>query len=368
MKFGFRKKEKVEKQKKSLLREWADSVLFAVIAATLLRFLLIEAYAIPTSSMESSLLVGDHLFVSKMHYGIRSPKTILQLPLSHQKIWGTEIPSYLEWIQLPQVRLPGFTSVKNNDPVVFNYPPEDQYPTDLKTFYVKRCIGIAGDTLQIIDKQPYINGKKLENPEQMQSSFFVTAEGTVRDRVFHQYGITDVYPANNGYFIHTTHEKAKKLAALNFIKGVTEINYETGNTSRMGLTRFPELPERHWTVDNYGPIYIPKKGDHIILNHENIAMYGRIITHYDHNENTEIRDGKLYMDGQPIHEYTFQQDYYFMMGDNRHNSEDSRFWGFVPADHIVGKPLFVWWSVSAQGDAFSLLDRIRWNRLFTSID
>lgn len=368
MKFRFRNKKKAEKQKKSVFREWMDSILFAVIAATLLRFLLIEAYAIPTPSMEGSLLAGDHLFVSKVHYGIRSPKTILQVPLSHQKIWGTEFPSYLDWIQLPQFRLPGFTSVKNNDPVVFNYPMEDQYPTDLKTFYVKRCIGIAGDTLQIIDKQPYINGKKLKNPENMQSSYYVTAEGTVRDRVFHQQGITDVFPANNGYLIHTTPEKAEKLGALDFIKSVTEINYDADNASQMGHTRFPDLPSLNWTVDNYGPIYIPQKGDRVALNTENIALYGRILTHYDHNENVEIREGKVYLDGQLINEYTFRQDYYFMMGDNRHNSEDSRFWGFVPADHIVGKPLFVWWSISAQGDTFSLLDRIRWNRIITSVD
>lgn len=366
MKLRFRKKEQDNKTKKSKLREWTDSILFAVIAATLLRFFLIEAYAIPTSSMEGSMLVGDHLFVSKMHYGIRTPKTILQIPLSHQKIWGTEIPSYLDWIQLPQFRLPGFTTIKNNDPIVFNYPPEDHYPTDLKTFYVKRCIGIAGDTLQIINKQPFINGKKLDNPENMQSSSYITADGPVKERVFINLGITDVYPVTNGYLIHTTPTKAKNLEKLDFIREVTAINYEDGD--QMGNTSFPEQSELNWTVDNYGSIYIPKKGDRISLTPENIALYGRIITKYEQNENAEIKDNTVFMDGHPIQEYTIQQDYYFMMGDNRHNSEDSRFWGFVPADHIVGKPLFVWWSISQEGDIFDIFSRVRWNRLFTSID
>lgn len=366
MKLGFRKKEKAKKRKKSVFREWADSILFAVIAATLLRFLLIEAYAIPTPSMEGSLLVGDHLFVSKMHYGIRSPKTILQIPLSHQKIWGTEIPSYLDWIQLPQFRFPGFTSVKNNDPVVFNYPMEDQYPTDLKTFYVKRCIGIAGDTLQIINKQPYINGKKLDNPENMQTSYYVTAEGPVRDRVFHGLGITNVFSVSNGYLIHTTPAKAQKLEALNFIRDVTEINYKP--EAQRGHTGFPDLPGLNWTADSYGPVYIPEKGDQITLTPENIAVYGRVITQYEYHENAEIRDDQVYIDGQPVNTYTFQQNYYFMMGDNRHNSEDSRFWGFVPGDHIVGKPIFVWWSVRQEGNIFDLYSRVRWNRLFTLIE
>jgi signal peptidase I len=242
---------------------------------------------------------------------------------------------------------------------------EDEYPTDLKTFYVKRCIGIAGDTLQIINKQPYINGKKLDNPENVQSSYYVLADGPIKDRVFNRYGITDIFPANNGYLIHTTRAKAEKLAALDFIRDVTEINYAP--EAPPGRTGFPDLPDLNWTVDNYGPIYIPKKGDRIAMTPENIALYGRIITQYEHHEDAEIRGDTVYMNGQPIREYTFQQDYYFMMGDNRHNSEDSRFWGFVPKDHIVGKPLFVWWSISPDGDLFDIFTRVRWTRLFTGI-
>ncbi|HEX9957015.1 MAG TPA: signal peptidase I, partial [Fibrella sp.] len=188
-------------RKKSAIREWFDSVLFAVVAATLIRWLFMEAFTIPTPSMERSLMVGDFLFVSKFHYGTRTPKTLLQVPLTHQKIWGTEIPSYLDWIQLPQYRLPGFSDVKNGDVVVFNFPPEDQYPTDLKTNYIKRCMGIAGDVLEVRHRQVFVNGKAAEVPPNSQMSYFIEAtKGDLDDTFFRQYNIVNDYrPGNEAY-------------------------------------------------------------------------------------------------------------------------------------------------------------------------
>lgn len=354
---------KTEKQvvKKSALREWIDAVVFAVIAATLIRWFLIEAFTIPTPSMEKSLLVGDFLFVSKFHYGARTPQTPLQMPLTHQKIWGTEIPSYLTWIQLPLFRFPGITEVKNNDVVVFNYPPEDNYPTDLKTNYIKRCIGIGGDVLEVKDKQVFINGKAVENPPLMETSYDIQSNGVINERVFKKLDITDVYATSKGYIIQTTPETAAKIKAdVEVVKSITQITNEKGTMSEQV---FPMAEGFEWSIDNFGPLEIPKEGKKIEINKSNLALYGRAITKYDGNKNAEIKDGKLLINGAEVKEYTFKQDYYFMMGDNRHNSQDSRIWGFVPADHILGKGLLVWWSIDPEGGLGDIFSRVRWNRI-----
>ncbi len=354
---------KKEKQavKKSALREWIDAVVFAVIAATLIRWFLIEAFTIPTPSMEKSLLVGDFLFVSKFHYGARTPQTPLQLPLTHQKIWGTEIPSYLTWIQLPLFRFPGITEVKNNDVVVFNYPPEDNYPTDLKTNYIKRCIGIAGDVLEVKNKQVFINGKAVENPPLMETSYDVQSNGVINERVFKKLDITDVYATSKGYIVQTTAETAAKIKAdVEVVKNITEITNEKGTMSEQV---FPMAEGFEWSIDNFGPLEIPKEGKKIEINKSTLALYGRAIAKYDGNKNAEIKDGKLLINGAEVKEYTFKQDYYFMMGDNRHNSQDSRIWGFVPADHILGKGLLVWWSIDPEGGLGDIFSRVRWNRI-----
>ncbi|MDW7693141.1 signal peptidase I [Flammeovirgaceae bacterium SG7u.111] len=360
--------KKKESKKKGPLREWFDAIVFAVVAATIIRWLFIEAFTIPTPSMEKSLLVGDFLFVSKMHYGARTPKTPLQVPLTHQKIWGTEIPSYLDWIQLPQYRLPGISSVKNNDVVVFNYPP-DNYPVDLKTNYIKRCMGIPGDNLEIKNKEVFINGEKLPMPEHSQTSYEVnTTEMVNEQRVFFSRDITDVSGRNTGtnYVVMTSAEKAEELEKLPFIKSTEEIVYNKGEMR--GSDVFPHSPNFDWTLDNFGPLWIPKEGSEIEINETNLTLYEEIIKKYEGHEDVKVEGGKLLIDGNEVAKYTFEQDYYFMMGDNRHNSLDSRIWAFVPADHILGKGLLIWWSVDPNTANGNIFKRVRWERIFDIIE
>ncbi|WP_439881051.1 signal peptidase I [Pontibacter sp. MBLB2868] len=361
MKLKFWKKEAVKK--KSVAREWGDAVMFAVVAATIIRWATFEAYAIPTSSMEKSLLVGDYLFVSKLHYGPRTPSTPLQLPLTHQTIWGTDIASYSDAIRLPSFRFPGFSEVKHNDAVVFHYPAEDNHPTDLKTYYIKRCVGLAGDTLKIREGQVYINGKVAENPRERQFEYFVSTDRVLNNDFFKQRDITEAYGAQGGYVVFTSPAKAKQLAALEFINEVALSKHEPGVAE---ADVFPQAPTVYkWNRDNYGPLYIPKQGATVAINAKTLPLYKRLILAYEHNENAAVHDGKLFIDGKEVNKYTFKQDYYFMMGDNRHNSLDSRYWGFVPEDHMVGKAVFVWMSVDPEAGLF---DKVRWNRLFSVIE
>ena len=367
-KFWEKTKKEEEKKKKSFVREWLDAVAFAVIAATLIRWLIMEAYTIPTPSMENSLLVGDFLFVSKFHYGTRTPKTILQVPLTHQKIWFTEIPSYLTWIQLPQYRLPGISHVKNGDVVVFNVPPRDlnegkDFPVDLKTNYIKRCVGIAGDVLEIKDRQVIINGQPLANPPEMQYSYKVTANDEINERNLIRLGLdAEDYtflgrrPEDDKavYKAFLTNAKAEELKGLPYI-----VSVESPVHTEPEMSIFSQSKYAPWNVDNFGPLTIPKKGLTIEVNDSTLAFYGQTIKNYDHNESVQINDGKLMIDGKEVNSYTFNQDYYFMMGDNRHNSLDSRYWGFVPEDHIVGKAFFIWLSLDKYGD---LIHKIRWTR------
>lgn len=373
-KFWEKKQEEQKEQKpKGLLKEWADAIVFAVVAATLIRWLIMEAYTIPTPSMENSMLVGDFLFVSKFHYGTRTPKTILQLPLTHQKIWFTEIPSYLEWIQLPQYRLPGFSHVKREDVVVFNVPPKElnegkDYPVDLKTNYIKRCVGIPGDVLEVKERQLVVNGQPLPNKEGMQYSYLVTSKDEINERNLIKLGIDpDDYnylgrPENNAiYQMFLTAEKVEELKKTPYIVSVDD-DYRTHDGPDMRT--FPGAKFTPWNGDNYGPLTIPQKGMTIVVNDSTLAIYGSTIRDYDHNEDVKIENSKLYIDGKETVEYTFKQNYYFMMGDNRHNSLDSRYWGFVPEDHIVGKAFFVWLSIDKYASFFN---KIRWSRFFMLI-
>ncbi|WP_020598095.1 signal peptidase I [Spirosoma panaciterrae] len=379
---------KAPKPKKSVLREWLDSILFAVIAATLIRFLTFEAFAIPTPSMESDLMVGDYLFVSKLHYGVRTPKTPLQVPLTHQKIWGTDIPSFSKAIQLPIYRLPGFTTVKNGDVVVFNYPPpktgETDYPTDLKTDFIKRCIGIPGDVIEIRQEQVYVNGKVMPTPERAQTTYFVKTTEELDDRFFRKYDIVNDFKSAEGPFINwqplavyndttktyklvgyrvnTTKDRIAKFHDFDWVKGIEPMTEPAGQAGPgiYGSSAFA------WNQDNFGPLKIPKAGMTIPINQKTIALYGPVIERYEGNEKVEVTSSAIRINGQPITSYTFKQGYYFMMGDNRHNSEDSRYWGFVPSDHIIGKAVFVWMSIDpVPADAWH---KIRWNRLFRLID
>lgn len=358
---GLAKKDPNAKPK-SKVREWTDAVIFAVIAATIIRWLILEAFTIPTPSMEKSLLVGDFLFVSKLHYGARTPATPLQLPLTHQKVWGTNIPSYLDWISLPQLRLPGFSTVKRNDVVVFNYPPEFQYPVDLKTNYIKRCIGVPGDVIEVKNMKVLINGEEQTNPEKTQFRYKIVTGETINQRVFDKYDISERDKAVDGYYVMTTPATAEELASLRFIKSVEIQDTEEG-AAVMGI--YPNASKYPWNTDFWGPMEIPGEDMTIEVNDETMTKYGSVIEYYEGHELVEIKDGTLKIDGEALTEYTFKQDYYFMMGDNRHNSLDSRFWGFVPADHVVGKALFIWMSIDPEKGLFS---KVRWGRLFNGIE
>ncbi len=365
---------------KSKVREWWDAILFAVVAATLIRWLIMEAYTIPTPSMENSLLVGDFLFVSKFHYGTRTPKTVLQIPLTHQKIWFTEIPSYLEWIQLPQYRLPGFSEVKLNDVVVFNVPgmyennwglPQSQwkkYPVDLKTNYIKRCMGLPGDVLEIRDRQVYVNGKAAPNAPNMQYSYSISSKDEINERNLNKLGLgVEDYDAQRvsatevRYHMFLTNEAAEQVKALPYINSI-QINSKPATYDDPGI--FGHSKYRQGNGDNFPALTIPKEGMTIQINDSTLSTYGSTIVDYDHNEDAQIVEGKLLINGKEVSSYTFNQNYYFMMGDNRHNSHDGRYWGFVPEDHIVGKGFFIWLSIDSNQNFFN---KIRWNRFFNLI-
>lgn len=378
------------KSKKSAFREWLDSVLFAVIAATIIRWLFFSAFVIPTPSMENSLLVGDYLFVSRLHYGTTTPVTPLQIPLTHQTIWGSNIPSYLDWIQLPPFRLPGFTDVKHGDVVVFYLPVEHPdafqkyssvlpelhpHPLDQRSNYIKRCVALPGDRLEIRGGQVYINGNKQVNPVRMQNEYFVSTTTSVNEEnVFHKNGITDFTQftetfddsiASNdefGYIVKTTGDLAGKLKSYDFVKRIEPVFMSKGLKEPF---LFPTTSLLDWNKDNYGPVLIPKKGATIQMNAVNIALYGEVIKNYEGNDQVILGSDKITLAGKVLESYTFKQDYFFMMGDNRHDSADSRYWGFVPKDHIVGKAAFVWMSIDP--NPVSFLSKLRWDRIFRII-
>lgn len=357
--------EELPKVKKTTGEEWSEAIIFAVFAATIIRWAFMEAFTIPTPSMEKSLLVGDFLFVSKINYGPRTPKTPLQVPLTHAniKLFGLEIPTYSDVFSLPQYRFPGLSKVERNDVVVFNYPPEFKHPIDLKTHYIKRCVAIPNDTLEVRNSQVYINGKEGENPPEMQFGYQLTSKiTTINDRVFEKNGVWDRRPIGRGYFMHATPEDAKKFEPLDFVSDVTEYKEPA---DYVNPRIFPDASKFPWNADFYGPIVIPAKGMTIALDSMSSAMYGSTIRDYEGWEDVDFDGDRVIIDGEVLEEYTFRQNYYFMMGDNRHNSEDSRFWGFVPENHVVGEASFIWLSLDPNE---SFLSKIRWRRLFNAID
>ena len=407
-KTALRKLENNNPFKKSTVREWSEAIIFAVFAAAFIRMFLIEAYVIPTSSMEGTLKTGDFLFVSKAHYGIRTPMTVLQFPLIHNHFFNNpknpllkplDRESYLEKPSLPYYRLPALEDIDRNEAVVFNFPAGDSViiepgrtfdiyqwrrqgydkqfpgkkvitrPLDKKDHYIKRCVGLPGDTLQIKDGQLHINGKKAPNPTHMQFTYKVsTSSGTAPNIAkIEELGVNifDLDPpgsqpgtaAKNGYFSLD----AKQAEAIK--RFGSDVRVERQPVSANPGYVFPNDIERTggWTVDDYGPIYIPKKGVTTPLNENNIAFYDRVIRVYEGNT-LEERNGKYFINGQEADSYTFKQNYYWMMGDNRHNSEDSRVWGYVPEDHVVGKPLFIWFSTKNG----SIRQGINWDRIFMS--
>ena len=351
-------------KEKSKTREWIDAIVFAVVAATLIRTFFIEAFTIPTSSMEKSLLVGDFLFVSKVNYGPRVPMTPLSFPFAHHTLPFTEsAKSYLDWFHLPYFRLPGFSKIKNNDVVVFNYPMEDFRPVDKQENYIKRCIGIPGDTLQLSNMRVSINGKFAEEPPHSQYYYNVITDGSdFNPKVLREMDITEGGPAfGPGQFIFfLTKENAEKIKTYKNVKSVTHMTKEKDFYDE---NLFPQDGVHRWNIDNYGPVVIPREGMTITLDSSNIGIYKRAIAVYEKNE-LDVNGNKITINGKETHEYTFKMNYYWMMGDNRHNSADSRYWGFVPDDHIVGKAVFVWMSYDTNGSFF---DKIRWKRLFRFI-
>ncbi len=402
---------KQEKIKKTAAREWVDAIIFAVIAASIIRIFLMEAYTIPTSSMEKSLLVGDYLFVSKMAYGPKSPQTPLAFPFVHHTLPLTKFTkSYLNWPKLPYHRYPGFGIVKNNDVVVFNYPSgdtvvlerqnEDYYqivrdketemqqrygvkykkgmgrdaiwklyqvtarPVDKRENYIKRCVAIAGDEIEIINQQLHINGLAAENPEDMQFMYDIYTNGTgFNKRIIDKLNITEGGKMSNSHFIIPLSAEKKKI--MESYSNVKKVEARIQPKGQIYSPIFPhDTTNFKWNQDNFGPLTIPKEGVTIAINMKNIALYKKLISKYENND-FEVKNNKIFINGELSTSYTFKQDYFWMMGDNRHNSADSRYWGFVPEDHVVGKAVFVWLSLDPNK---GLTDgKIRWDKVFRTI-
>lgn len=353
--------------------EWVDAIMFAVLAATFIRSLFIEAYQIPTPSMEKSLLVGDFLFVSKVNYGARLPMTPLSVPFAHQTLPIGEIKAYSSALKLPYYRLPGFQKIKNGDVVVFNYPYELDNPVDKKTNYIKRCIGIPGDNLKIINGNIFINDKQFKDPVEREYSYKVTTDGTgINKTLLDKLDITDKDLNMSMYWMTD-----KTRDALKQESNILSIDTLLQKAEYPGQT-YPSWQGLNWSRDNFGSIHIPKKGEKIDINEKNFWLYKLPIEQYEHAGKLEQNGNGFTLNGENITSYTFKMNYYFMMGDNRHNSEDSRYWGFVPEDHIVGKALFIWLSLKHDINRITKMDGtqvetrnfkgVRWNRIFKGIN
>ena len=407
------------------IMSWVDALVFALVAVYFINQFFFQNYVIPSSSLEKSLLTGDYLFVSKVSYGPRIPQTPLTMPLTQHTLPVIEAKSYIEWPQWDYRRVKGLGQVQVNDIVVFNYPAGDtlcsapqyqaqdfyrlsydigyrlypqrpnpdsldqesrcryfetiyqggrQYitensvefgevitrPADRRENYVKRCVGLPGQTLQIKDHIVYLDGKANKEPDNVQYTYIVKLKQRLPDELMKELGITmeDVMSLNTLGYMPLTKLAVAELKKQGYAESI-ELNREAEEWDI-----YPLNGNMHWTRDNYGPVWIPKKGESIDLNLDNIAIYERPIRTYEGND-LMIKDGKIFITGEVATKYTFKMDYYWMMGDNRHNSLDSRYWGFVPEDHIVGKPIFIWWSSDPDRHGFS---GIRWSRLLRFVD
>ena len=407
------------------IMSWVDALVFALVAVYFINQFFFQNYVIPSSSLEKSLLTGDYLFVSKVSYGPRIPQTPLTMPLTQHTLPVIETKSYIEWPQWDYRRVKGFGNVKLNDIVVFNYPAGDtlcsapqyqaqdfyrlsydigyrlypqrpnpdsldydvrrkyfetiyqggrQYisenfaefgdiitrPADRRENYVKRCVGLPGQTLQIKDRIIYLDGKANKEPDNVQYTYHVKLKQRLPDELMKELGITmeDLMSLNTLGYMPLTKLAVAELKKQGYAESI-ELNREAEEWDI-----YPLNGNMHWTRDNYGPVWIPKKGESIDLTLDNIAIYERPIRTYEGND-LMVKDGKIFINGEVATKYTFKMDYYWMMGDNRHNSLDSRYWGFVPEDHIVGKPIFIWWSSDPDRHGFS---GIRWSRLFRFVD
>ncbi len=414
-------KKSDEPEMKSAIVEWVDALIFAVIAATLIRMFLIEAYKIPTSSMEKTLLVGDYLFVSKVSYGPKLPNTPISFPFAHHTLPLTKYKkSYVEWIKKPYKRIAGFGDIKRNDIVVFNFPAgdtvvlemqeQDYYsitrnsadglkrrdiqqgnpiksfesykaiardyiwdqfnitvrPVDKRENYIKRCVAIPGDSLKIIHSQVYINGEEQPHFEDMQYDYFIKTNGKqINSKYFERLNIAvddrRYIASSSMYELPLTIENVTNFKDFTAVSTVSK--YENTNINMANISIFPFNSDYPWTEDNFGPLYIPEKGVTIDLNINNLPLYHRIIETYEGNK-LRVDGSEIFINDKKVDSYTFKMDYYFMMGDNRHNSADSRYWGFVPEDHVVGKAVFIWLSLDKDQQ---FVNKIRWNRIFSLI-
>ena len=405
---------------------WIDALVFALVAVYFINQFFFQNYVIPSSSLEKSLLTGDYLFVSKVSYGPRIPQTPLTMPLTQHTLPVVECKSYFDWPHWDYRRVKGLGNIELNDIVVFNFPAGDtlcsapQYqaydyyqmcysigyqiypnrpdpdsltaeqrlkyfetiyeagrnelwrnrgeygeiiirPADRRENYVKRCVGLPGQTLQIKDHIVYLDGKANKEPENVQYTYHVKLKQAIPEELMEELGISmeDLTSLNTlGYMPLTKHAVTTLQARKDIVESITL------NTEANDLEIYPLNGNKHWTRDNYGPIWIPKKGESIELTLDNIAIYERPIKVYEAND-LEIRDGKIFINGEEAKSYTFKMDYYWMQGDNRHNSADSRYWGFVPEDHIVGKPIFIWWSSDPDRRG---INGVRWSRLGKFVD
>ncbi len=398
------------------ISEGFASIVFAVVAATLIRAYTFEAFTIPTPSMERSMMVGDFLFVSKLQYGSRLPMTPFSLPLMHNKVPFTEIKAFTDVVQFPYIRLPKLSEVERNDPVVFNYPVEIEYPVDKREHYVKRCLGLPGDEFQVKNREIIVNGEVSEMPENAEIQFqyfvripdnaFLPRDEDLKERfdinadpssgdllrldgltytdaqTHSQKSLIDL-PGHTDFLITISKSKIDEFSQLAAIDTIFALNT---SRSLKGLPRtlqqysrlflaggvFPQSMNTNWTRDNYGPIRIPKAGETVELTINNYHLYAAIIRDYEGHRFEKVAPSKsggahqFKIDGKVQSKYTFEQNYYWMMGDNRHNSLDSRYWGFVPEDHIVGKPVFIWMSYDKY--AKGLFNKIRTDRVFTTVN
>ncbi|WP_299056013.1 signal peptidase I [uncultured Polaribacter sp.] len=414
---------------RSELGEWVSSITFAIIAATLVHTYFMQPFTIPTSSLEKSLLVGDYLFVSKFHYGARIPSTVVAAPMVHDSLPFVKNASYLKKPQLPYTRLPGIQKIKNNDIVCFNWPADTlatmwgdtsgkftYKPVDKKTNYVKRAVGIAGDTLEMKNGYFYINGVKNQLPDRAKLQFYYTYEAKKpisqatypsfllnkeRTRVYKilteywnnpkvqvalkkngslsKIGSDSLYTevaggvnpefanrlkmtnVDNKININLTEEEVALLRKYPLTISVKKINHGKDNAI------FPHVESLGWSQDNFGPIYIPKQGATVSINKSTLPFYEQIIDNYENND-LQVIGENIYINGEKASEYTFKQDYFYLIGDNRHNSLDGRYWGYVPFDHVLGKPVMIWFSWDANAASIGeKLKSIRWNRMFTTV-
>lgn len=376
--------------------EWINAVIFATVVASLVHIFIFQMYVIPTSSMEKSLLIGDYLYVSKVSYGPQMPNTPLSFPFVHHTMpFSQTKKSFSEAIKWPYHRLKGLKPIKRNDVVVFNFPAgdtvllenqaatyydilrsyqealgpeegrhqlEQKYtiitrPVDKRENYIKRCVALPGDSLEVRNGQVWVNGEPQEPIAGVQYQYVVQTSAPFAQSALNRLGITEFSGNGSVYYMSLTEENARKIEASENVISLRRYIFMPNNDV------FPQWGQPRWSQDNYGPIWIPTKGATVGLTAGNLPLYRRIIETYEGHE-LEERDGEILIDGMPATEYTFAMDYYWMMGDNRHNSADSRFWGFVPEDHIVGKASFIWLSLDANE---SFPSNIRWERLFKKV-